>query len=426
MSDNVFKTLQERGFIYQATDDAAIEKMLSEEKVTFYIGFDPTAVSLQVGNLVPIMAMTHLQRAGHKPIVIVGAGTAMVGDPSGKTEMRQMLTLEKINENAEAQKKQFAKYLDFGEDKALMINNADWLTKLNYVELLRDIGRHFSVNRMLTAESYKIRLETGLSFLEFNYMILQSYDFYILARDYDCRLQMGGQDQWGNIVAGADLTRRMISKPVEGMTFPLLVNSQGQKFGKSVAGAVWLDEKRTSVFDYYQFWRNVDDADVKKLLCFYTYLPIDEINRLDQLEAPLINRAKEILAYEATSITHGKDAAEKAYKASVKQFGPADPKGQIATSSDVSKIALDFTEDLPTIKLKMAELDAGIGVIKLFVDSGLCKTNSDARRLVQQGGAYINDEACSDAYAIVTKDALKDNEALLRAGKKRYKRVIFE
>lgn len=426
MHENVFQVLKARGFVYQCTDEVAIEKMLSEEKITFYNGFDPTAISLQVGNLVPIMAMTHLQRAGHRPIVIVGGGTALVGDPSGKTEMRQILTPEQIEENLQAQKKQFAKYIDFSDGKALMLNNADWLTRLNYIELLRDIGRHFSVNRMLAAESYKMRLETGLSFLEFNYMILQAYDFYILARDYDCKLQMGGQDQWGNIVAGADLTRRLLLKPVEGMTFPLITNAQGQKFGKSVAGAVWIDENRTSVYDYYQFWRNVDDADVEKFLGLFTYLPMDEVKRLGQLEAPKINRAKEILAYEATKITHGKDEAEKAYLASIKQFGESDPKGDILTNSEISRIAFDSFDDLPTIKLNAGEVDAGISIITLFVKTGLCNSNSEARRLVTQGGAYINGKAYTDIGKIVTKDQLEDNRILLRAGKKRYKRVVFE
>lgn len=426
MHENVFQVLKARGFVYQCTDEVAIEKMLSEEKITFYNGFDPTAISLQVGNLVPIMAMTHLQRAGHRPIVIVGGGTALVGDPSGKTEMRQILTPEQIEENLQAQKKQFAKYIDFSDGKALMLNNADWLTRLNYIELLRDIGRHFSVNRMLAAESYKMRLETGLSFLEFNYMILQAYDFYILARDYDCKLQMGGQDQWGNIVAGADLTRRLLLKPVEGMTFPLITNAQGQKFGKSVAGAVWIDENRTSVYDYYQFWRNVDDADVEKFLGLFTYLPMDEVKRLGQLEAPKINRAKEILAYEATKITHGKDEAEKAYLASIKQFGESDPKGDILTNSEIYQIAFDSFDDLPTIKLNAGEVDAGISIITLFVKTGLCNSNSEARRLVTQGGAYINGKAYTDIGKIVTKDQLEDNRILLRAGKKRYKRVVFE
>ena len=344
MSGNVYDILNERGFIYQCTDETGVRELLATQNVTFYIGFDPTAISLQIGNLVPIMAMMHLQQQGHLPIVIVGGGTALVGDPSGKTEMRKIITMEQINENANAQKKQFAKYIDFGDGKARMLNNADWLAKLNYIEMLRDIGRHFSVNRMLSAESIKIRMETGLSFLEFNYMILQAYDFYKLADEYNCVMQMGGQDQWGNIVAGVDLTRRMLSKEVYGLTFPLIVNAQGQKFGKSVAGAVWLDEKKTSPYEYYQFWRNVDDADVEKLLGLFTFLPMDEVHRLGQLQPPKINRAKEILAFEATKITHGKEAAISSYRASVNQFGLSDPGKKIITSSEINAIPIDSTQ----------------------------------------------------------------------------------
>lgn len=426
MANNVFQTLKERGFVYQCTDEENVEKLLTEKQITFYIGFDPTAISLQIGNLVPIMAMMHMQRAGHRPIVIVGAGTAMVGDPSGKTEMRKMLTIEQINQNMEAQKFQFAKYIDFSDNKALMLNNADWLAKLNYIELLRDVGRHFSVNRMLSAESYKIRMETGLSFLEFNYMILQSYDFYKLADEYDCILQMGGQDQWGNIVMGADLTRRMISKEVYGLTFPLIVNSQGQKFGKSVAGAVWLDEAKTSPFEYYQFWRNVEDSEVEKLLGLFTFLPMDEVHLLGQLQPPQINRAKEILAFEATTISHGRAAAEEAYKASVTQFGQSDPKGEIKTSSEITQIQVEISESIPTEILSNSDLKAGILMIDLFVKSGLCSSNSDARRLITQGGAYIDNEQVSDLKKVLTESEVNDKSVLLRAGKKRYKRVIFE
>lgn len=426
MSQNAYDILKERGFLYQCTDDTAVRELLDTKKIRFYIGFDPTAVSLQIGNLVPIMAMMNMQRCGHQPIVIVGGGTGLVGDPSGKTEMRKMLTLESINQNVAAQKKQFAKYIEFGDNKALMLNNADWLTRLNYIELLRDIGRHFSVNRMLTAESYKIRLETGLSFLEFNYQILQAYDFYYLAEHYDCSMQMGGQDQWGNIVAGADLTRRMLSREVYGLTFPLIVNAQGQKFGKSVDGAVWLDETKTNPYEYYQFWRNVDDADVEKLLGIFSFLPMDEVRALGNLKPPKINRAKEILAYEATKITHGKNAAIAAFKASVGQFGLSDPKGEIVTSSEVRNIEIDTRQSLPSITLPKAELEAGIGVIQLFQKSQLCNTSSEARRLVTQGGAYVNDQAVSDLKKVFFIADAPDNELLLRAGKKRYKRIIFE
>lgn len=426
MSQNVFDVLKERGFIYQCTDEEKVRELLDQQKVTFYNGFDPTATSLQIGNLVPIMAMMHLQRHGHRPIVIVGGGTALIGDPSGKTEMRQLLSLEQIEQNANSQKKQFAKYLDFRENKGLMLNNVDWLIKLNYIELLRDIGRHFSVNRMLSAESYKVRLETGLSFIEFNYMILQAYDFYVLARDHGCILQMGGQDQWGNIVAGVDLTRRLLQKDVFGLTFPLILNSQGQKFGKSVAGAVWVDETRTTPFEYYQFWRNVEDSEVEKLLGLFTFLPMEEVRQLGKLQAPLINRAKEILAFEATQITHGLDAAVEAFKASVNQFGLADPEGKITTTSGIASVEIQPSENLPTITLARQELEAGMGVIALFVKSGLCSSNSDARRLIQQNGAYINEKAIVDVNAIITPALIEHNALILRAGKKRYKRILFE
>jgi len=425
MQLNAYDILKERGFLYQCTDDPAVKELLGSKKIRFYIGFDPTAVSLQIGNLVPIMGMMNMQRCGHQPIVIVGGGTGLVGDPSGKTEMRKMLTLETINANVVAQKKQFAKYIEFGPDKALMLNNADWLVKLNYIELLRDIGRHFSVNRMLAAESYKIRLETGLSFLEFNYQILQAYDFYHLAEHYDCALQMGGQDQWGNIVAGADLARRMLSKEVFGLTFPLIVNAQGQKFGKSVDGAVWLDENKTTPYEYYQFWRNVEDADVEKLLGIFTFLPMDEVRNLGKLQPPQINRAKEILAFEATQITHGKDAAVAAFKASVGQFGLSDPTGEIATSSEVAQIDIDAKQSLPSISLPLAELEAGMGVLALFQKSQLCTSSSEARRLVTQGGAYVNDEVVADLQKVFFPADAPGNELLLRAGKKRYKRIIF-
>ncbi|MDZ7261303.1 MAG: tyrosine--tRNA ligase [candidate division KSB1 bacterium] len=426
MKQNAYTILKERGFIYQCTDEAATKEMLGSRSITCYVGFDPTADSLQVGNLVPIMALAHLQRCGHRPIVIVGGGTALVGDPSGKTEMRQMLSREQINQNAERQKQQFSRYLSFEEGRALMLNNADWLVDLNYIEFLRDIGRHFSVNRMLAAESYKIRLETGLSFLEFNYMLLQAYDFYILARDYDCELQMGGQDQWGNIVAGADLCRRVLNKEVQGMTFPLIMSASGEKFGKSVAGAIWLDANKTSPFDYYQFWRNVEDADVERFLNLFTFLPVEEVRRLGKLQPPLLNRAKEILAYEATKLTHGKEEAARVYKAAVSQFGAADPQGEVETSSDITEISPEpKEEELPTIKLPVQLLEEGSWVVRLFVESGLCSSNSEARRLIAQGGAYLNGAQITEIEKVVTRADLKDKALLLRAGKKRYKRVVF-
>ncbi|HCN09440.1 MAG TPA: tyrosine--tRNA ligase, partial [Lentisphaeria bacterium] len=336
--------LEERGFLYQLTDEEVVADRLNGEPATFYIGFDPTADSLHVGHLLPIMAARILQRAGHRPIMLVGGGTAMVGDPSGKTEMRQMLTHEQIQANTGHIRMQLERFVEFGDDKARMVDNADWLLGLKYVEFLRDIGRHFSVNRMLAAESVKQRLEAGLSFLEFNYSLLQAYDFYVLARDYDCEFQLGGQDQWGNIVAGVDLTRRMLSRAVYGATIPLLTDQAGKKFGKTEAGAVWLDTGRTSVFDYYQFWRNSADTDVIQLLAYFTDLPIDQVQRLGSLQDIGINRAKEILAYEATAMAHGADAAKQAFVAAGKQFGFADPQGTIETTSAVAAISVDAVD----------------------------------------------------------------------------------
>ena len=427
MQQNAFDILQERGFIYQTTDADLLKKRLAEKPLTFYIGFDPTGNSLHIGHLLPVMAMRWMQQAGHRAIALVGGGTAMVGDPSGKTEARPILTAEDIDANAEGLKSQLARFLDFSsDDKALMLNNAAWLRDINYIEFLRDVGKHFSINRMLTAESVKMRLETGLSFLEFNYMLLQSYDFYILRRDYDCELQLGGQDQWGNIVSGVDLTRRMLSQEVHGGTFPLLLKSDGQKFGKTASGAVWLDENRTSPFEYYQFWRNVDDGDVARLMGFFTAIPMDEVKRLGSLEAPAINRAKEILAFEATKLAHGTAKAEEAFKASVQQFGLSDPDGKIQTSSAVKHITVDTKQDLPTVTLATDELEKGLTAIVLFKKAGLANTNSEARRLIQQGGAYVNEEQVTGIDVEYNRGNVSDGELILRAGKKRYKRVVFE
>jgi len=423
MQDNAFRILKERGFIYQTTGDEELEKLLGSRKVTCYIGFDATADSLHVGSLVPIMSLVHMQRCGHRPIALLGGGTTLVGDPSGRTEMRQMLTLDQIHQFGTGIRNQFARYIDFKEGRALMLNNADWLVPLRYIEFLRDIGVHFSVNRMLTAESVKSRLETGLSFIEFNYMLLQAYDFFVLARDYDCLLQMGGQDQWGNIVAGSDLTRRMISKQVYGMTFPLITTSSGEKFGKSAGNAVWLDPKRTSPYDYYQYWRNTDDRDVEKYLGLFTLLPIEEVQRLP---GENINRAKEILAYEATLLTHGREHAVQAYTASVRQFGAGDPDRKVRTSSDILKTDTGDTSNLPAITLPADGLAKGIWVVRLFVEAGLCASNGEARRLIKQGGAYINDDPVQDESMNLVEKDLKDGAVLLRAGKKRYKRVVFE
>ena len=423
MQRNVYDILKERGFLYQTTDDEALQKILSKKKVTCYIGFDATANSLHIGSLVPIMALVHMQQAGHRPIALLGGGTTMVGDPSGRTEMRQMLTLEKIREFGEGIKAQFARYITFESDKALMLNNADWLAPLNYIEFLRDVGVHFSINRMLTAESVKQRLETGLSFIEFNYMLLQAFDFYVLARDYDCLIQMGGQDQWGNIVAGSDLTRRKLGKQVYGMTFPLITASSGEKFGKSAGNAIWLDKERTSAYDLYQYFRNTDDQDIENYLGIFTLLPMNEVRTLAMQD---VNRAKEILAFETTKLAHGKDEAVAAFVASARQFGEADPDREIKTSSEIKDIKLDDVSTLPTVELSKSDLADGIWIVKLFSDSGLCASNGEARRLISQGGASINDEKVTDMDLTVTSDMLKDGAIVLRAGKKRYMRITFK
>jgi len=423
MEKNVYDILKERGFIYQSTDDQALQKLLDEQKITCYIGFDATANSLHVGSLVPIMALVHIQCCGHRPIALLGGGTTMVGDPSGKTEMRKMLSKEQIIESGKYIKKQFANYLDFSENQALLLNNADWLLDLNYIQFLRDVGRHFSVNRMLTAESYKIRLESGLSFLEFNYMLLQAYDFYVLARDYNCEVQMGGQDQWGNIVAGVDLTRRKLEKQVYGITFPLIMTSSGEKFGKSAGNAIWLDKNMTPIFDFYQYWRNVDDRDVKRYLGLFTLLPMEEVNRLPEGN---INRAKEILAYETTKLAHGEKEAQKAYCAAAKQFGLSDPDCKVRTSSNITDVTIKESGKIPTLTLSRKELDKGIWIVQLFVNAELCRSNGEARRLIRQGGAYVNDTQVTDEKKELTSEDISDNNVIIKAGKKRVKRIVFE
>ena len=423
--NHVIDTLEARGFLYQSTDRDVLVRHLSAQSVTFYVGFDPTADSLHIGHLLPVMAMRWLQKAGHRAIALVGGATAMVGDPSGKTEARPVLQAASIAANAEAIKGQLSQFLDFSDDRACLVNNADWLSPLGYIDFLRDVGRHFSVNRMLAAESVKQRLETGLSFLEFNYMLLQAYDFMVLNRDQGCTLQLGGQDQWGNIVAGIDLTRRMNQTEVYGVTFPLLLKSDGQKFGKTSAGAVWLDPKRTSPYDYYQFWRNTEDAEVGRLTAFFTSLPMPEVERLAALPAPAINRAKEILAYEATALAHGQDEAAKAYLAAGAEFGYADLDCTIETSSPVVDVKPQTaTAELPTYEVDEATLAAGIWVVKLFADSGLCKSNGEARRLIRGGGCYLNGERIADETLQVTPAQLADGQLMLRAGKKNVRRVV--
>ena len=419
---NLFDVLKERGFIYQATDEDAIRKSFERKRITAYIGFDPTADSLHAGNLVPIMALAHLQKAGHRPIALVGGGTGMVGDPSGKTETRKLLSIQDIKNHAEVLKSQFSRYISFERDKALLLNNADWLVDLNYIEFLRDIGKHFSVNKMLTAESVKQRLETGLTFIEFNYMVLQAYDFYILNRDYDCDLQMGGQDQWGNIVAGIDLIRRLAGNEVYGLTFPLITSSNGEKFGKSVKGAVWLDAGKTSPYDYYQFFRNTMDSDVERHLGYFTYLPMAEVKGLAGLKPPLLNRAKEILAFEASKVTHGEENAQKAYLASIEKFGEADPNNTVETSSSILKVR-GGGADHPSVKVNVHDLQNGLSVLDAFVSTGLCSSKGEARRLIRQGGAYIDEKRIDDENLLLGEDDFVDGELNLRAGKKRYMKL---
>ena len=429
MIENIYKDLQERKFIYQLTDEEKLPELLNKGKIAFYAGFDPTADSLHVGHLLPVMAMRRLQQAGHTPIVLVGGATALVGDPSGKQEARPILTKENVAENAQAIKKQLGSFIDFEDGNAIFVNNADWFADMNYLDFLRDVGSRFSVNRMLTMESVKQRMEAGLSYLEFSYMLLQSYDFYVLNKEHDCTFQIGGQDQWGNIVAGVDLVRRMSQKEVYGATFPLLTDNTGAKFGKTAAGAVWLDPARTSIFDYYQFWRNSADGDVGRLLGFFTNLPIAEIEELSALEAPAINRTKEILAYEATKLAHGKEEAEKVYLAACSKFGFSDPEGKIKTSSEITSIkaqSLELSDDLPTHEVDSANLAEGIWIVQLISDSGLAKSNGEGRRLIQGGGIYLNDERVSDMKFNVTDSDFTDGTAVLRAGKKNIRRLCVK
>jgi tyrosyl-tRNA synthetase len=429
MNMNCFNELKERNFIYQTTDDEHIPEILNRGKNVYYVGFDPTADSLHVGHLLPVMAIRHVQAAGNIPIVLIGGATALVGDPSGKQEARPIMSKEKVADNAAAIKSQLAHFIDTSAGNAIFVNNADWFASMLYIDFLREVGHRFSVNKMLTAESVKLRLETGLSFLEFNYMLLQAYDFYVLNKEHNCTFQLGGQDQWGNIVAGIDLVRRMSSKEAYGITMPLLTNERGEKFGKSVAGAVWLDEKKTSVFDYYQFWRNSADGEVEKLLNYFTVLPIDEIKRLGRLQAPEINRSKEILAFEATKLAHGHDAASRAYLAACAKFGFSDPNGKIETTSSVKAVISDAGSiaDLPTYKITAANFAAGgIWIVKLMTDSGLCISSSDARRLIKGGGAYVNDTRISDEKATIGKADFTDGSLLLKAGKKNVRRIVIE
>jgi len=406
---NVFDVLKERGFIQQVTHEEELRELLGKESVTFYIGFDPTADSLHVGHLLQMIVMRHMQEAGHRPIALLGGGTTMVGDPSGRTDMRKMLSLEEIQSNAEKFKVQFEKLIDFSDGKAIMDNNANWLLELNYVKFLREIGVHFSVNRMLTAECYKNRLERGLTFIEFNYMLMQAYDFLELFRRYGCRLQMGGDDQWSNIIAGVDLIRRVEGEAAYGMTFTLLTTSDGQKMGKTQAGAVWLDPNKTSPYDFYQYWRNINDADVEKCLALLTFLPMEEVRRLGSLPGNKINEAKKVLAYEVTKLVHGEEEAQKAQNTAEALFG--------------SGGNLDL---VPTTEFEKEKLKDGINILDLVVSTGLVPSKAEGRRLISQGGLTLNDEKIDTVDFIVTLEDFKDGILMLKKGKKTYHRVVLK
>ncbi len=407
---NGLSELEERGFIQQCTSIERLKEMLHSEKISFYCGFDPTGPSLHVGHMIPLFAMAHLSRHGHRPVALIGAGTALIGDPSGKTEMREIQEKERIFENGKHIGRQIERFLGDRAENAVVRNNADWLTELNYIDFLRDIGRHFSVNRMLSFETYKMRLETGLSFIEFNYQLLQSYDFLILFQNEGCKLQIGGDDQWGNIVAGADLIRRIEGEEAIGLTFPLVTRSDGKKMGKTEKGTLFLDPAMTSPYDFFQYWRNVADADVGKFLKLFTFLPMEKIRKLEGLEGAEINRAKEVLATELTTIVHGKEEADKALTASRAAFSQQ--------GTDTSAI--------PSMSIPTAELARGITAIDLFSRTDLCSSRSEARRLISQGGATVNDRKIESIEETVDSSWLEDDTLMLRAGKKRYFRVTAE
>jgi len=429
---HIFK---ERGFIDQRTHGKALDQYLEDGQVSCYIGFDPTASSLHVGSLVPIMSLAHMQRHGHRPIALIGGGTGLVGDPSGKTEMRQLLTPEMVDRNARGIKKQLSRFIDFGDDNALMLNNADWLSKLKYIPFLRDFGRHFSVNRMIKAESYKMRLESeeGLNFIEFNYMLLQAYDFLEIYDRYGCKLQMGGSDQWGNIVAGVDLIRRVRKETVFGITFPLITTSSGAKMGKTAEGAVWLDPARTLPYNYYQYWVNTDDRDVARFMALFTFLPMEEIKEIEKLNGADLNSAKVVLAFETTRIAHGKEAAINAYNDARDQFGTQGVPKDILPSSSIHRNdgvlpALEIEapgsiDSTPHSDIEIDRLKEGVPAFKLYHMVGLAKSGSEARRLIEQGGAYVNGKRIESFDYLLTDSDVIDIEILLRAGKKRYHKI---
>jgi tyrosyl-tRNA synthetase len=426
---NVIETLEERGFIEAKTHEQELSEYINGGDVTCYIGFDPTASSLHVGSLIPIMSLAHMQRQGMRPIALVGGGTGLVGDPSGKTEMRKMLTIENVNANAEAIKQQLARFIKFDDGQALLENNAEWLTKLEYIPFLRDIGRFFSVNRMVKAESCRSRMESedGLSFIEFNYMILQAYDFLELFNKHNCRLQMGGSDQWGNIVAGIDLVRRVKSEQAFGITFPLITTSSGAKMGKTASGAIWLDPQRTSPYEYYQFWVNTDDRDVGRFLGLFTFLPMEDIRAVEQLDGADLNAAKIVLAFEATSLAHGRQEAEKAYQAACEMFGGRTLPADILPSCPISRKGPSEGKDsVPSTTLSIEELQPGIPAFKLYQMVGLVNSGGEARRLIKQGGAYLNSHRVKTFDQMINYKDIREMQIVLRAGKKRFHKILIK
>ena len=406
----IYDELVARGLIAQVTDEKEIKELINNGKATFYIGFDPTADSLHVGHFMALCLMKRLQMAGNKPIVLIGGGTAQIGDPSGRTDMRQMMTTETINHNVECFKKQMSRFIDFGEGKAIMVNNADWLMDLNYVDVLREVGAHFSVNRMLTAECYKQRMEKGLSFLEFNYMIMQSYDFYTLFQKYGCNMEFGGDDQWSNMLGGTELIRRKLGKDAYAMTINLLLNSEGKKMGKTQSGAVWLDPNKTTPFEFFQYWRNVSDADVLKCIRMLTFLPLEEIDKMESWEGAQLNEAKEILAFELTKLVHGEEEATKAKEASHALFAGG------ANNTNMPTVTVT-AEDFPN-----GELD----IISVLVKAGLCDSRGDGRRNIQQGGVSVADEKVTDISTKYTLDDFKGDGLIIRRGKKKFAKVVAE
>ena len=406
----LYDELVARGLIAQVTDEKEIKELINNGKATFYIGFDPTADSLHVGHFMALCLMKRLQMAGNKPIVLIGGGTAQIGDPSGRTDMRQMMTTETINHNVECFKKQMSRFIDFGEGKAIMVNNADWLMDLNYVDVLREVGAHFSVNRMLTAECYKQRMEKGLSFLEFNYMIMQSYDFYTLFQKYGCNMEFGGDDQWSNMLGGTELIRRKLGKDAYAMTINLLLNSEGKKMGKTQSGAVWLDPNKTTPFEFFQYWRNVSDADVLKCIRMLTFLPLEEIDKMESWEGAQLNEAKEILAFELTKLVHGEEEATKAKEASHALFAGG------ANNANMPTVTVT-AEDFP---------DGEFDIISVLVKAGLCDSRGDGRRNIQQGGVSVADEKVTDISTKYTLDDFKGEGLIIRRGKKKFAKVIAE